>query len=56
MCKLVDAYYRLLNVLIVATVVILLVPVALQILWGFLPSCRATSGPRRWRASSSSGW
>ena len=37
MSKLVDAYYRLLNLLIVATVVILLVPVALQIFSRFLP-------------------
>jgi TRAP-type C4-dicarboxylate transport system permease small subunit len=33
--KLVDAYYRLLNVLIVATVVILIIPVMMQILSRF---------------------
>ena len=37
MSKFVDAYYRLLTFLIVATVVILLVPVALQIFSRFLP-------------------
>ena len=35
MSKLVDAYYRLLNVLIVATVVILIIPVLMQILSRF---------------------
>ena len=37
MSKLVDAYYRLLNVLLVVTVVILIIPVMMQILSRFVP-------------------
>ena len=56
MRKLIDAYYRLLNLLLVVTVAILVIPVTIQILsrhTGAGPD--PGSGPRRWRASSSSG-
>ena len=55
MRKLIDRYYRLLNALLVVTVAILVVPVAIQILSRHTPWFRPGSGPRKWRASSSSG-
>ena len=55
MRKLIDAYYRLLNLLLVVTVAILVIPVTIQILSRHTTLVPTLSGPRRWRASSSSG-
>ena len=56
MRKFIDGYYRLLNVLLGASVGILVVPVTIQMISRNTGSFRPGSGPRKWRASCSSGW